>query len=73
MGRFLDRFTSKWVEERTGILPRNCYISNKTIWPFTKVYSRSKMIVYQDGIINKKEWALKDELIVAKLQGSEGI
>ncbi len=65
---FIDDETTFWKESRLGIIPRRCDLTNKMLWPFTKVGTRILMHVSDKALYSKRFWCSLDEVPFANLK-----
>ena len=65
-----DETTILWTETRLGWLPKDCYITGKVLWPFTRVAKKylTYVAVNRPGMWHKCHFAKLDEAIIQNLK-----
>jgi len=61
IGTWIDANTVSWQAARIGIIPQRCQVSNKILWPFTKVGARSLTWIGPSSMYSKMvfaDWAI---------------
>lgn len=67
ISNFLHEKTTPWEECRIGVLPRQCFITKKWLWPFTKATSKCLIHVSINGIYSKQLFANTVDALIANL------